>query len=393
METQTMAEKMFSALADIQTTRASVASSALSNGLTLYQNGKYKEAAASFRQATALKPDYIDAYNYLAMADLKTGDRKAAIKAYSNSLLLDRTQDDIHVKLANIYIEDENYTDAEKELKTASQVNPANALPYYTLGLLQQQQGKNVEAEKSFRQTVRLSPNDGNAYYGLGLALSKQGKYNEAITQLTKATSLKRNFAPAMYELGNIYAAQGNNDKVQQQIDSLTALDTSQADGFVTDLQETLRQPKIASVVKEKSSFNFDLGTVPLVALDTSLVTPGSSKEFSITFKFDSEMDVASVNNITNWKISKSGSAAGGLYDDGLYRETDRAAATTMPVRVIYDPTKLEATVMFSIYQNDTGTGTIDASNLTFKFLGKDISGKSMDSAADEYNGFAGKVF
>lgn len=393
METQTMAEKMFSALADIQTTRASVASAALSNGLTLYQNGKYKEAAASFRQATALQPDYIDAYNYLAMADLKTGDRKAAIKAYSNSLQLDRTQDDIHVKLANIYIEDENYTDAEKELKTASQVNPANALPFYTLGLLQQQQGKNAEAEKSFRQTVRLSPNDGNAHYGLGLALSKQGKYNEAITQLTKATSLKKDFAPAMYELGNIYAAQGDNTKVQQQIDSLSALQTSQADGFVTDLQETLRQPKISYVVKDSSSFNFDLGTVPLVALDTTLVKPGASKEFSVTFKFDSEMDAASVNNIANWKISRGGGTTGGLYDNGFYRETDRAAATTMPVRVMYDPTKQEATVMFSIFQNDSGTGTIDTSHLTFKFQGKDVSGKSMDTTADEYNGFAGKVF
>ena len=359
----------------------------------LYQKGNYKEAAASFKYATALKPDYIDAYNYLGMADVAAGNKKDAANAYTISLKLDRTQDDIHVKLANIYIEDKKYDQAEKELKTASQVNPSNALPYYTLGLMQQQLEKPVDAEKSFRMAVRFAPNDGNAYYGLGASLNKQGKYDEAVTNLKKAISLKKDFAPAMFELGNAYAAQGNTDKAQEQIDALTKLNTSQANGFVTDLQETMRQPKISYVVKDKSSFNFDLGTVPLVALDTTLVKPSTSKEFSVTFKFDSEMDSASVTNITNWKISKGGSTTGGLYDNGLYRGTDRAATATMPVRVMFDPTTQEATIMFSISQNDSGTGTIDTNHLTFKFQGKDVSGKSMDSTADEYNGFADKVF
>jgi hypothetical protein len=64
-----------------------------------------------------------------------------------------------------------------------------------------------------------------------------------------------------------------------------------------------------------------------------------------------------------------------------------------MPDRVTFDSTKQEATVVFSIFQNDTGTGTIDTSHLTFKFQGKDANGKTMDSKADQYNGFAGVVF
>ena len=385
--------KVFTALSSTQSTKDSIAVSAVSNGMTLYQKGNYKAAAAAFKYATSLKPDYIDAYNYLGMADVAAGNKKDALNAYTISLKLDRTQDGIHVKMANIYIEDKKYALAEKSLKTASQVNPSNALPYYTLGLLQQQLEKPAEAEKSFRQAVRQAPTDGNAYYGLGASLNKQGKYDAAITQLKKATSLKRNFAPAMFELGNAYAAQGNTDKAQEQIDALAKLDTSQADGFVSDLKETLRRPQISYVVKDKSTFSFDMGTIPLLALDTSFITPGSKKEFSVTFHFDSTMDSKSVTSITNWKISRAAGSTAGLYDNGLYRETDRAPAITLPDRVMFDPTKQEATVVFSIFQNDTGTGTIDPSHLTFKFQGKDASGKVMDPKADQYNGFADKVF
>ena len=385
--------KVFSALTDMQSTRDSVAVAAVSSGVMLYQKGNYKAAAASFKQATALKPDYIDAYNYLAMADVAAGNNKDAINAYTISLKLDRTQDDIHVKLANVYVDQKNYDQAQKELKTASQVNPSNPLPYYTLGLLQQQLEKPVDAEASFRKVVRLAPTDGNGFYGLGLALSKQGKYDDAIAALKKATSLKRDFAPAMYEMANAYAAQGNTDKAQEQIDALTKLNTSQADGFVTNLKSIMARPKMAYVVTDKSSFDFNLGTVPLIALDTSLVTPGAKKEFSITFQFNSTMDNKSVMDVNNWKISRPIGGTAGLYDNGLYRSTDRTRAITTPDRVMFDPTSQQATLVFSVYQNDTGTGTIDPKHLTFQFLGKDTGGKAIDPAADQYNGWVGKVF
>jgi tetratricopeptide (TPR) repeat protein len=385
--------KIFTALTSTQNTRDSIAVTAVSSGIMQYQKGNYKAAASSFKQAISLKPDYVDAYNYQAMADLKAGNKKSAINAYNISLKLDRTQDDVHVKLANIYIEDKNYIQAAKELKAASKLNPSNPLPHYTLGLMQQQTDKPAEAVASFKQVVRLAPKDGNAYYGLGAALSAQGKYDEAIVQLKKATNLKRDFAPAIFELGNAYAKQGNTAKAKEQIDVLTKLQTTQADGFVADLKTIMAQPKISFVIKDQSTFNFDMGTVPLVALDTSLVKPGSKKEFTVTFQFDSDMDTNSVTSITNWKISKAGGSSAGLYDNGLYRSTDRAVATTMPDRIMYNPTNQQATVVFSIFQNASGTGTIDPSHLTFQFQGKDTSGKIVDPNADQYNGWADKTF
>ena len=387
-------DKMASALATQQSSKESIAQSVLSNGLTLYQNKRYKEAAAAFRQATALKPDYVDAYNYLSLADQKLGKTSEAISAYKISLSLDSSQDAIHVALANVYSANKKYDDAQKELKAGIRSNPTSQLVYYTLGLLQLQLGKNTEAEASFRQTVRLVPTDGNAYYGLGTALNKEGRNAEAVTQLQKAMDLKKDFAPAMSEMGKAYLALGKTDKVQEQITRLKALKTSQANGYVTDLQTQLRRPKITGVDTTKSSFITSFGPTELLALDpTTFIQPGTSKEFTLTFTFDSAMDAKSISNVTNWNINKARGVTAGLYDNGLYKPTDRAALTTMPSRVTYNPVDRSATVYFNLFQDDTATGTIDTSHLTFSFKGTDANGKKIDSAADQYNGSAAKPF
>jgi hypothetical protein len=59
----------------------------------------------------------------------------------------------------------------------------------------------------------------------------------------------------------------------------------------------------------------------------------------------------------------------------------------------MFDPTSQQATLVFSVYQNDEGTGTIDPMHLTFQFLGKDTGGKTIDPTADQYNGWAAKTF
>jgi hypothetical protein len=103
-------------------------------------------------------------------------------------------------------------------------------------------------------------------------------------------------------------------------------------------------------------------------------------------------MDTKSVTDIMNWKVGKSTGGSGGLYDNGLYKPTDRASFI-LPSRVTYNPVDQQATVYFSLYQNDDLSGTIDTSPLTFTFKGVDQNGKSMDTSADEYNAWANKAF
>lgn len=398
---------LFSAMSDT-TARDNAAVNALNSGLTLFQNKKYAQAAASFRQALSYNPgtsgnlssststNIKTAYSYMAQSYLKLGKDKEAISAYKQSIQFDPTQDDVYVSLANVYIQDDRPADAEKALRTATRLNPSNVVAPYTLGQLLVQQNRPQEAEPFFKKAVKLAPKDGNAYYGLGLSLEQEGKTDEAIQALQKAASLKKDFTAAIYELGNVYAKKGQNDKAQAQIDALNKIDTSESLSYASTLTTTIKQPKILAIDVSKSTFNTALGPVPLLALDSQFVQPDASKEVSVSFIFDSTMDPSTVNNITNWSIRKAqGSLINrntGLYDNGAYRASD-TVVPPMPSRVVYDPKTQEATIYFSLRQNGSVSGTIDTSRIIFSFNGKDVNGKKMDTTADQIDGFAGKAF
>lgn len=400
-------DKMYSALSNTLTLRSNAATTSLSSGITLMQNKQYKQAAGVFRMATAYDPTNTDAYNLMAQAYVGAGDNKKAIEAYKLSIKIytsgqssatgSDTKDQIQIKLANLYIQEKRPVDAEKELRAAIKSNPQNVVAPYTLGQLLVQQNRPQEAEGFFRSAVKLAPNDGNAFYGLGLSLSQQNKTDEAIETLQKAVSLKKDFTTGIYELGNAYSKNGQKEQVQTQIDLLGKIDTAESNSYASILKDAIKQPGIVMINNtSKSSFNPLLGYVPLISLDSQFIQPDASADVSVTFLFDSDMDPASVNDISNWTIRKAQGASinqwSGLYDNGMYRSTD-SSLPPMPSRVIYDPTTQEATIYFSLRQNSSLTGTVDTSGVVFSFNGKDMNGKKMDSAADQISGYSKDAF
>jgi len=382
---------MFSALLSQTTLRDQAATNALSSGLSLYQKGRYSEAISSFKQATAFKPEMVDAYNYMAMTYLKQNDNNSAIKAYNLSLKIDSKQDSVYTSLGNIYYSEQRYSEAESAYKSAARINPASTLAPYSLGQIYLNTDRYAEAETQFKKVQRMTPNDGNVYFALGQTYNKTGRYDEAVTQLEQAVTLKKDFAYAYSELGTAYLQLGNRDKAQEQLDILKDLDTSLADS----LQADMKTPKIIANNTDKSSFNSLLGPgSSLVLLDPAFLEPNSSKDMTMTLQFDSEMDASSVMNVTNWSINKASGGTGGYYNNGYTPHPENEINfNTIPKSVMYDAVNLRATVTFSLSQNANGTGTIDPSHLVFKFSGTDASGKQMDPNADEYNGFAKEGF
>lgn len=387
-------QKMFSALTSTADLRTNLANTLLSSGINSMQNKNYTQAAASFRQAAALQPDLVEAYTYQGDAYARQGKRKDAIEAYKMSLSVDNTQDEVYTTLAGVYIDNGQTAEAEKVLKAGIKQNKQNTLAYYMLGQLQAQNKDYTAAEANFREVIKLEPKDGNGYYALGMALNGEGKYKEAAEQLQKATQLKKDFSPAILELGRSYVGLGDKENAQKQVDALNAIETSDAYYSAQELTAEIRQPKISYYSSSKSSLSLSLPNTSLLALDPStFIDPGTRSDFTVTFGFDSEMDIGSVMDPLNWRISKASGGTAGLYNNGLYTAKD-VPVPYIPKSVTYDPTTKQATLTFSIRQLATSNeGTIDPKHLVFKFLGKDVDGKSMDTTADEYNGWNKEPF
>jgi Flp pilus assembly protein TadD len=387
-------QKIFSALTSQADLRTGMANTLLSSGINSMQSKNYTQAAASFRRAASLQPDLTEAYTYQGDAYSRMGKRKDAIEAYKMSLKVDKTQDEVYTTLAGVYIDNGQTAEAEKVLKAGIKQNKQNTLAYYMLGQLQAQNKDYKAAEANFRQVVKLEPKDGNGYYALGMALNGQDRYKEAAATLEKAISLKKEFSPALLELGRAYAGLGQLDKAQAQVDALGKIETADAQISAEELAAEIRHPKISYYSSEKSSLPLSFSNSLLQILDPiTFIKPDTRSDFTVTFGFDSEMDIGSVMDPLNWRISKASGGTAGLYNNGLYTAKD-VPVPYIPKNVSYDPTTKQATLTFSIHQlTDSNEGMLDPKHLVFKFLGKDVDGKTMDPTADEYNGWKGEAF
>ncbi|QWV93648.1 tetratricopeptide repeat protein [Geomonas oryzisoli] len=384
---------MFDTLTSQDSMKAQAATSAMSTGAGFFQKKDYVRAANEFKRAISLDPTNAQSYNYLANAYLAQNKYDEAIKTYKSSLSLDPTQDSVHRNLGNIYLQQKKYNLAEKEFKDAARLNPTDTVAPYTLGQLYVQTGRYAEAETQFKKVSRMAPNDPNPYYSLGATYNKEGKYAEAVKQLTQAVKLRPKMTAAHFELGVAYSALGDTTNAQAELATVTQLDATQG----ALLKATIAQPKFVTAGGgETDTFTpaleagTDLGS--LLGVD-STGTNIQSKAFSLTFYFDSAMDAKSVQDTSNWTITKASGGAAGYYNNLLPVLPTEAYIPQNPTSVVYDPEKQSATVTFILSQNSTNNATIDPAHMVFKFTGTDARGKIMDPTADQFDGAAEDVF
>ncbi len=371
---------------------AYLAKTAMSQGADFYTKGKYDQAITAFKRSIALDPSVNNApqaYDLLSETYIRQNKNSDAIKAYQASLRISPNDENALVKLGNIYFSQKNYTAAEKEYKAAIGVNPASSTDIYSLGQVYLSTNRTADAEKMFKKVIQIDPAHYAGYYSLGQTYSKEGKSTEAIQQFQKVLTINKTFYDAHVDLGSAYADLGQTDKAREQV-SILQKTAPNLVSLLTGYIDKVTKPKIVSAISS-GGLNDSLGPHTLVsALDPSLASADASKEMTIYFSFDKNMDSSSVQNAYNWSISKAyGSTPGGAYDWGLTPPTTDVQLSPFPVRVAYAADTHLAAVTFQIKQNSTSDGTIDPSHIMFKFAGKDAYGNAMNLSADQYSGIS----
>jgi tetratricopeptide (TPR) repeat protein len=387
-----------------QTSRAQTAQYAISAASTALSNGNYDSAIKSFKMAVAFDPNNTTANNYLGKLYLSQGKNDEAIKAYkrlvsiqSNSSTKDTsssapTLEAATISLGNAYLQAKQYDQSEKQFKAAAKLAPKDPLPVYTLGQQYLAQGRLNESLTQLQKAKTLAPKDGNVYYALGAVYNAQGNYMDAAVALQTSLQLKSDFPEANYQLGVAYNGLNYNEGVQQQQTILNNSDYNLASQL-----SAITKPQIVSIDDSNSRTTFhtsELGPgTPIWLSDVSLMTPNSSKIVTTVIQFSKDMDSSSVNNVTNWSISRGNNQKSGYYNYTMPLSRTEANIPAMPESVIYDSTTGEATVNFRLSQNSSGTATIDPMHLVFTFNGTDSLGQSMDMTANAIDGSATDPF
>jgi tetratricopeptide (TPR) repeat protein len=386
------ANNLFGATTTQQSQLDTIANSSLSRGIDEYTNGNLADAVTDFKRAIGLSPysdNSLKAFQMMADAYQRLGKPDEAIKAYQQAARLFPQSDIPHAKLGDIYYGQKNYNAAEGEYTMAVRLNPTLSSNVYSLGQAYMAEGKYSAAETQFKKVTQLTPNDPSGFYALGQVYHKMGQYDDAVTQLKTAINTNRNFTDSYLELGMTYTDMKDTAKASEQVTILSQTDQTKA----TQLQNYITDEAAPRIVATYSLSAFNtlsgMGTA-LSSVNSELASPDSSKTFSMSFVFSKAMDAQSVQNISNWLITKSTYMdPGGAYNWGLPVNSTDTNISPLPIGVIYNPDTLTASVSFKLTQNAAGDGTIDPSHIMFKFSGIDTYKNSMDLLADQYSGIS----
>jgi len=218
-----------------------------------------ENAAAAYREALKLRPK--DATLHLALGSTleQQKDDTGAEAEYLQVMELDKpnataSSGDAGTALANLYMRQRRFSDAEAMLRKLSAARPKDAVLHVQLGRVLGAESKygeaaveleagiklapgdmsavrdladvytlnkkNAEAEPFYRQLLAIKPNDAELHEALGKSLLDQHKFPEAQSEFLTAVKLKPDFGAAY---GNLAAAANENKDYPLTIRALDA--------------------------------------------------------------------------------------------------------------------------------------------------------------------------
>ena len=171
---------------------------ALLQGEQLIRAGKFPQAIAKLKIATAALPRHAQAWNHLGLAYHGARQYPEALAAYRQALVLDSHLAAARFNLGSLLLEQNNPAAAVPELTTYTLLQPSSAAGWLKLGLAQFRARQTALGVPALNTALRLQPVNPEAWNALGLIALEKNKHPEALACFTSALKCQTNYAPAL---------------------------------------------------------------------------------------------------------------------------------------------------------------------------------------------------
>lgn len=166
----------------------------------------YRSGGQYFRRAIQLDPQYAAAYAGLAECAPLSEAKTAALKAVE----LDPRSGEAHTALGFIeFFRDLDLPAAERELKTAIQLDPNYATAHHWYAFVLEARGRLPEASAEIAEAAQLDPLSLIIRSALAGGLAELGKQDAALAQLKIVFNMDPNFPKGHETLGRVYMKKG----------------------------------------------------------------------------------------------------------------------------------------------------------------------------------------
>lgn len=180
-------------------------------GLVAAQLGNAQVAINLFQRAIASKSSDPAFHFNLGLALQNTGNLEQAAASYRNAIAL-KPVANYHASLADVLTLLGQWEAAAASYRAALAGEPRNAQARYGLGYVLRQQGQLEEAIRSYQQALSIKPDIAEAHNDLGVIFKQQGRLGEAAASYRKALALQPANAEWHFNLGSVLIGAGERE-------------------------------------------------------------------------------------------------------------------------------------------------------------------------------------
>ncbi|HEY6765428.1 MAG TPA: tetratricopeptide repeat protein [Candidatus Sulfotelmatobacter sp.] len=280
-------EESISAYRKSVSAKPDVFESNLNLGLQLAKT-QQPDAEQFLRAATQLKPtSHVTEGQYRAWLSLGRVLEKSspaqALAAYGKAADLQGKEAEPHLAAGRLLETEQRYSDAEQEYKKALAVDPASdALT--GLANVYMQERHFPEAEESLRKLVSVSPDQSAAHVQLGRILAAEGKNDEAIVELQTGIKNGSREVGVQRDLAEVYVAAGKAEEAESAYSALSQANPQDAElhrAFGQTLLHNKKFPQaqqeFLTTVKLKPNYGEAYGDLAFAASE--------NKDYALTVK------------------------------------------------------------------------------------------------------------
>ncbi len=149
-------------------------------GRSMLQRGRLREAAAAFRNATEIRPDWAEPWRQLGLTQARMDEPTAALEAFTKALELDATDLESATRVADLLRAQGSLASSIAAYDRALKLDAAHLPARIGRGEVLRMLGQFAEATKEFEAALTSAPEDVVALCGLAAALNGQKRFTEA---------------------------------------------------------------------------------------------------------------------------------------------------------------------------------------------------------------------
>ena len=200
------------------------------SGQEYFQQGKYREAAIQFQNATQIDPHFAAAHYSLAQSFMKLQQWPAAYNELSRTVDIDPTNYNAHLDLSNLLIVAKQLKPAREHIDLLLQQQPNDYKVHDAAASLLTAEGDLKGSLQEAQKAVALAPQESQPYLTLALLQLRLNQPEDAGHNLQKAAQLAPTSPQAQLALASFYQSRKQYPEAEQQLKQAIAAIPKNAD-------------------------------------------------------------------------------------------------------------------------------------------------------------------